>query len=465
MSTKAKSTMTPELLANLRERVRSNPQVATEIIDSLKAPDAAEVLNELSLQDAVLTIDMLMIEEAVAIFNEPSCERRPELIQSLPMEKVAGILVSMASDERVYLVRRIKAEFRNKLLPLLPDKIKEELNMLLQFPPTTAGGIMSTEFVRLSPDSSVAEALNHIRAGSRHRPHIYSTYVLDENNHLIGAVSLRDLIVANPNKSVNEVMRKYPLSINCDEDQERVARKLAKYNLLALPVVDANKQVLGFVTVDDALDVLVEEQTEDVQKLGGMEALDESYMNTPQLRMIKKRAGWLIILFVGEMLTATAMGYFEDEIAKAVVLALFVPLIISSGGNSGSQASTLIIRAIALGETTLSDWGIVMKRELISGLMLGTILGGLGFLRIAVWSGFTDVYGPHWFFIAITIFFSLIGVVLWGTLSGSMLPFVLKRAGFDPATSSAPFVATLVDVTGLIIYFTVAALVLRGRLL
>ena len=462
---KTKSTMTPELLARLREQVRSNPQTVTEVIDQIKAPDAAELLNELMLEDVVMIMTMLPIQEAVAIFNEPSCERRHEIMQSLEIDRAAAIIVDISSDERVDIVHRLDPEYRERLLPLLPEKIQAEIKLLLQFPPTTAGGNMSTEFVRLSPEISVSESLNYIRAIGKKRSHIYSAYVLDEDEHLLGAVSLRDLVVADPTKAISDVMRKYPLSVNCMEDQELVARKLAKYNLLALPVVDDNGRVLGFVTVDDALDVLVEETTEDLQKFGGMEALDEPYMSIPRLRMVKKRAGWLIILFVGEMLTATAMGYFEDEIAKAVVLALFVPLIISSGGNSGSQAATLIIRAMALGEAKLGDWWKVMQRELLSGLLLGTILGAIGFLRIALWSMFTNIYGPHWMLVALTVFFSLIGVVLWGALSGSMLPFVLKRFGADPATSSAPFVATLVDVTGLVIYFTVAALVLKGKLL
>jgi magnesium transporter len=465
MELKTRSTMTPELLSRLREQVRSNPQTVTEVIDQIKAPDAAELLNELKLEDVSMIMTMLPIDEAAAIFNEPSCERRHNIMQSLELERAAEIIVKISSDERVDIIHRLDTIYRDSLLPLLPEKIQTEIKLLLQFPPTTAGGNMSTEFVRLKSETSVAEALNYIRAIGKHRSHIYSAYVLDDQDHLLGAVSLRDLVVADPIKAVGAVMRRYPLSVHCMEDQELVARKLAKYNLLALPVIDDNKRVLGFVTVDDALDVLVEEHTEDAQKFGGMEALEEPYMSIPRLRMIKKRAGWLVILFIGEMLTATAMGYFEDEIAKAVVLALFVPLIISSGGNSGSQAATLIIRAMALGEVKLLDWWKVMHREFISGLMLGTILGTIGFIRIAAWSIFSNIYGPHWPFVATTVFISLIGVVMWGTLSGSMLPFVLKRLGADPATSSAPFVATLVDVTGLIIYFTVAALVLRGKLL
>jgi magnesium transporter len=255
------------------------------------------------------------------------------------------------------------------------------------------------------------------------------------------------------------------ISLNVNDDQEEATQAFKMNNRVALPVVDDNNVLLGIVTIDDILWVANEEFSEDIQKIGGTEALDEPYLDMPLLKLFRKRVGWLIVLFLGEMLTATAMGYFEDEIAKAVVLALFVPLIISSGGNSGSQASTLIIQAMAVGEIGVMDWWRVLRRELLSGLMLGTVLGIIGFIRVAIWQQFTHIYGPHWEFIGCTVGFSLIGVVLWGTLSGSMLPMLLKRLGADPAVSSAPFVATLVDVTGLIIYFSFAYLFLSGYLL
>ncbi|MBI4854800.1 MAG: magnesium transporter [Acidobacteria bacterium] len=463
---KNKNTMTPDLLAHLREKVKSNPQTVTEVIDQIKAPDAAELINELSLEDAAMTMMLFPMEEAVAIFNEPSCERRQEIIEILESERAAEILRKISSDERSYVIRHLTPEGRAKLVPALPENLQAEIRMLLQFPPTSAGGIMSTEFMHLSPDSSVSEAINHVRANSKQRLHIYSCYVLDDENRLLGAISLRDLVVATPSKAVKDVMRKYPISVHCLDDQEKVARILAKYNLLAVPVVDDNKKVLGFVTIDDALDVIMEEQTEDVHKFGGMEALEEPYLASSVFDMVKKRAGWLIVLFLGEMLTANAMGFFEHALEKAIVLTLFIPLIVSSGGNSGSQATSLIIRAIALNEAKPSDWWRVMSREIASGLMLGTILGTLGFLRIAVVSTFSkNIYGEYWFFIALTLFFTLIGVVLLGTLAGSMLPFILKKIGFDPAAASAPFVATLVDVAGLILYFTLASFILSGKLL
>jgi len=284
---------------------------------------------------------------------------------------------------------------------------------------------------------------------------------------LLGAVSLRDLVMADLETPLTKVMRIKPVTVNALDDQEVVAQKIGKYNLLAVPVLEKDGSVVGFVTVDDVIDVLIEEGTEDILRMAAVEpgALDKPYMQVALPLMIRKRAGWLVILFLGEMLTATAMGFFEKEIERAVVLALFVPLIISSGGNSGSQASTLVIRALALSEVNLRDWWRVMRREVFSGLGLGLILGAIGFLRITIWSGFSKIYGPHWLLVALTVGLALIGIVLWGTLAGSMLPFILRRLGFDPATSSAPFVATLVDVTGLVIYFSVAVVLLRGTLL
>jgi magnesium transporter len=339
---------------------------------------------------------------------------------------------------------------------------------MLRYPDHSAGAIMTTEFVHLDPGMNVAQALTRVRAEGRDFEHIYGCYVLDPpTGKLLGAVSLRDLVLAEPDRPLPQVMHPRPIAVQVLEDREAVARTIGRYNLLAVPVLEHDGTVVGCVTVDDIIDVLTEEQTEDVLKLGAVEpdVLDEPYLDVSFSRMIRKRAGWLVILFLSEMLTATAMGFFEDEIARAVVLALFVPLIISSGGNSGSQATTLIIRALALGEVRLRDWWRIMRREVYAGLALGLILGTIGFLRIALWSAFGDVYGPHWPLVGLTVGLSLVGVVLWGTLSGSMLPLILRRLGFDPASSSAPFVATLVDVTGLVIYFTVAWLVLRGTLL
>ena len=324
---------------------------------------------------------------------------------------------------------------------------------------------MSPRFARLRSDMTMDEAISYLRRQAQDVETIYYAYALDDQQHLLGVVSFRDLFKADRTKRVSDVMRADFVSAREDMDQETVARLVATHHLLAIPVTDGENRLKGIVTVDDIVDVVLEEDSEDIQKLGGMEALDAPYLQISFWQMVKKRAGWLAILFVGEMLTATAMGYFEQEIAKAVVLALFVPLIISSGGNSGSQATTLVIRAMAMGEVRLRDWWRIVRREFSTGFVLGTVLAVIGTMRILLWQALWKRYGEHYVVVAVTVACSLIGVVLFGTIAGSMLPFVLRRCGLDPASASAPFVATLVDVTGLVIYFTVASVVMRGILL
>jgi magnesium transporter len=319
--------------------------------------------------------------------------------------------------------------------------------------------------VAVRKEWTIRHVLDHVRAHGRDKETLNVIYVIDADNRLIDDLRIREILLAPLHVLVSELADNRFVSLNASDDKKAAVEVFRKYDRTALPVVDTHGRLVGIVTLDDVIDVAEEAATREIQRFGGLEALDEPYMSTPLPEMVRKRATWLVILFVGEMFTATAMGYFEHEIARAVVLALFVPLIISSGGNSGSQAATLIIRALALGEVKLRDWWIVMRREILSGLMLGTILGGIGFLRIALWSTFTNLYGEHWVLIGLTVACSLLGIVLWGTITGSMLPFLLKRMGLDPATSSAPFVATLVDVTGLVIYFTVALVILRGTLL
>jgi magnesium transporter len=394
--------------------------------------------------------------------------RRAAILEQLEPPHVAQILAGLSADERTDIIQKMGLHERHRILPKLSAEMRKELEGLLQYPAHTAGGIMTTEFVRLDGEMTVGDALKHIRVVAREKESIYACYVMEPGTgRLLGAVSLRDLVMAELEEPVTKVMHPKPVTVNALDDQEVVAQKIGKYNLLAVPVLEEDGSVVGFVTVDDVIDVLIEEGTEDILRMAAVEpgALDKPYMQVALPLMIRKRAGWLVILFLGEMLTATAMGFFEKEIEKAVVLALFVPLIISSGGNSGSQASTLVIRALALGEVSLRDWWRVMQREVFSGLGLGLILGSIGFLRITIWSGFSHIYGPHWLLVALTVGLALIGIVLWGTLAGSMLPFILRRLGFDPATSSAPFVATMVDVTGLVIYFSVAVVLLRGTLL
>jgi magnesium transporter len=290
-------------------------------------------------------------------------------------------------------------------------------------------------------------------------------YVVDDRGKLIDDLRIREILLTPLDKKVSELMDETFVALSATATQEDALNVFRKYDRSALPVVDSTGVLVGLVTIDDMLDVAQEEATEDMEKFGGMQAMDDAYMRIPIGRMVRKRASWLVVLFLGEMLTASAMGYYENAIAKAVVLALFLPMIISSGGNSGSQASMLIIRAMALGEVTLADWWRVMRKEIVAGLMLGLVLGSIGFLRVAIWAQFSNVYGPHWILVALTVGVALVGVVLWGSLSGSMLPFLLRALGADPATSSAPFVATLVDVTGLVIYFSLALLILRGAML
>ncbi|MFZ5440915.1 MAG: magnesium transporter [Myxococcota bacterium] len=372
----------------------------------------------------------------------------------------------LAPDDAADVVQRVSPEQRAALLATLDEPTRREVVALLAYAEDAAGGLMSPRFARLRPEMSVAEAIRYLQRQAQERLEtIYYAYVLDQEQRLRGVVSFRELFTAPGEKQVSEVMRADVISVPDTMDQESVARVIAQHDLNALPVVDAAGRMKGIVTVDDIVDVVQREATEDIQKLGGMESLDTPYLQTPMVDMVRKRAGWLSALFLGELLTASAMGRFEDEIAKAVVLALFVPLIISSGGNSGSQATTLIIRAMALGEVKLGDWWRIMRRELMAGLFLGLILAALGTVRILVWQQIFHTYGEHSGQVAATVAVSLVGIVTWGTLAGSMLPFVIRRLGFDPASASAPFVATLVDVSGLVIYFTVAQIILRGTLL
>ena len=457
-----------ELLERIHLRLdESFVGIGAQVAD-LPAADLVELLNDLTLIEAATVVSMLPVARAIELCDQPTMRRRAAILEQLEPPRVAEILTGLSADERTDIVQKMGLHERHLVLPKLSAEIREELDDLLQYPAHTAGGIMTTEFVRLDPGIKVGEALKRIRLVAREKESIYACYVLDPaTDKLLGAVSLRDLVMAELDAPLDKVMKPKPVTVNAFDDQEVVAKKIGKYNLLAVPVLEADGSVVGFVTVDDVIDVLIEEGTEDFLRMAAVEpgALDKPYMETALPLMIRKRAGWLVILFLGEMLTATAMGFFEKEIEKAVVLALFVPLIISSGGNSGSQASTLVIRALALGEVTLRDWWRVMRREVLSGLGLGLILGTIGFLRITAWSAFSTIYGVHWLLVALTVGIALIGIVLWGTLAGSMLPFLLRRLGFDPATSSAPFVATLVDVTGLLIYFSVAVLFLRGTLL
>jgi magnesium transporter len=432
----------------------------------MRPVDVAEALSRLHPDAAAQLIKALPFDLVVQVFDEPELEGRAEIFQKIDAASAAPLLEAMSADQQADLFRELSQSERDRLAKPLDAPTRQALALLLRYPPEVAGGIMTTEAVTVPSDWTVEKTLQYIVSVGGAKETVYTIYVLDSQQRMIHVVSLRQLMLADRNQKVLEVgPQRVPLSVKPTTDREDVARLLSKYNLLAVPVVDEGGHLLGIVTVDDVIDAIVREQTEDVQKFGGMEALDEPYMEISLLAMIKKRAGWLCALFLGEMLTATAMGYFEEEIAKAVVLALFLPLIISSGGNSGSQATTLVIRAMALGEVRLRDWFRVIRRELCAGVVLGTVLAAIGLIRIVVWQKISGAYGVHYLLLALTIACSLIGVVTFGTIAGSMLPFILRRAGLDPASASAPFVATLVDVTGLIIYFTFAAVILRGTLL
>jgi magnesium transporter len=457
-----------KLLERIHLRLDESFVGISSMVADLAPADLAELFNQLTVPEAAAVVAMLPVPRVIEVFDQPTMRRRAMILEELEPARGAEILTGLSADERTDIIQKMGLHERHRIVPKLSAEVRTELEHLLQYPTHTAGGIMTTEFVRLDRRMTVGEALKHIRSVAREKESIYACYVIEPGTgHLLGAVSLRDLVMAELNAPISQVMRRKPVTVNALDDQESVAQKISKYNLLAVPVLEEDGKVVGFVTVDDVIDVLIEEGTEDFLRMAAVEpgALDKPYLQIALPLMIRKRAGWLIILFLGEMLTATAMGFFEKQIERAVVLALFVPLIISSGGNSGSQASTLVIRALALGEVALRDWWRVMRREIFSGVGLGLILGSIGFLRITIWSGFSHIYGPHWLLVALTVGLSLIGIVLWGTLAGSMLPFILRKLGFDPATSSAPFVATLVDVTGLVIYFSVAVLILSGTLL
>lgn len=389
-----------------------------------------------------------------------------ELLHALPEKERRVWVRLLAPDDAADLLQSASPEDRDNLLACLDDPTRKEVTALMAYAEDEAGGLMNPRFARVRPDMTVDEAVSYLRRQARENLEtIYYVYVADEQQHLLGVVSFRELFIAKPDKRVREVMATDLVTVGEEVHQEEVGRLFTENALMAIPVVDAEGRIKGIVTVDDIVDVVQEEATEDAQKFGGMEALEEPYLQIALSRMIKKRGGWLAALFLGEMLTASAMAFFEDEIARAVVLALFVPLIISSGGNSGSQASTLVIRAMALGEVRLRDWWRVVRREIAVGLALGSMLGTIGFARIVAWQAVSPIYGPHYLRVAETVFLSLIGVVMFGTVAGSVLPFLLRKLGFDPASASAPFVATLVDVTGLVIYFTVGSMMLRGTLL
>jgi magnesium transporter len=404
--------------------------------------------------------------EAESFFLSLESRDQAHLLLGLPVQERRLWIRLLAPDDATDLIQQAPREEAGGLLDLLDEPTRHEVQALLAYAEDEAGGLMNPRYIRLRPDMSIDEAISYVRRQARARTEtVPYAYVLDGEMKLLGIAAFREILVAPPDKRVSDVMRTNVITVREEMDQEELGRLFAIHNRIAIPVLDAEGRMKGLVTADDIVDVLQEEATEDIQKIGGTESLGAPYLQVSLGQMIRKRAGWLTALFLGEMLTASAMAHYEQEIAAAVVLALFIPLIISSGGNSGSQASTLVIRAIALGEARLRDWWHVFTREIGTGLGLGLVLGAIGMARILIWQAFTPIYGEHCLLVALTVGVALVGVVLWGTIAGSMLPFVLQRIGFDPASACAPFVATLVDVTGLVIYFRVARVILSGTLL
>src|SRR5438874_677909 len=421
--------------------------------------------------DRVIIFRVLPAALAADVFEYLDVDAQQSLLHCMAHEQVVAILNEMSPDDRTALLEEMPSVAARQLIQLLTPEERRVARALLGYPEGSVGRLMTPDFVAVRENWTVKEVLDYVREHGQDSETLNFIYVVDERGKLIDDLRIRNFLLRPLNTRVDEIMDRSFVHLTVNQTQEEALNIFRKYDRAALPVVDSSGVLLGIVTQDDMLDVAEKEATEDIQKIGGMEALDEPYMRISLWRMVRKRAGWLVILFLGEMLTATAMANYQDEIAKAVVLALFLPLIISSGGNSGSQASTLIIRAMALGEVTLRDWWRVASREVRAGLSLGGILGAIGAARVTIWSMVGEryfhrqLYGPHWPLVALTVGVALVGVVLWGSLSGSMLPFVLRRVGADPATSSAPFVATLVDVTGLIIYFSIALLIMRGAML
>lgn len=440
--------------AGLRDMVRNRP-----------ASDLAGTLTDLPLEDQAVAFRVLPRKVAAATFEYLSQEAQEALMKAMAQEDVAALLNNMAPDDRTMFLEELPASVTQQMLALLRPEERAIAVTLLGYPEDSIGRLMTPDYLAVREHWTVQDVLDYVRTHGHDSETLNVIYVVDDHGVLTDDIGIRDFLLASPTSKVADLMDRRFIALKAGDDQSTAVAAFRESDHAALPVTDSAGVLIGIITIDDVLDVAEAAATEEIQRIGGSEALDEPYMRIAFTRMIQKRAGWLTALFLGEMLTATAMAAFEQEIERAVVLALFVPLIISSGGNSGSQASTLVIRAIALGEVQLKDWWRVMRRETAAGLALGSILGTIGFLRITVWSAFSSLYGQHWLLVALTVATALVGVVLWGTLVGSLLPFLLRRLGFDPATSSAPFVATLVDVTGLVIYFSIGLVILRGTLL
>ena len=441
-----------------------------ELFEDWPPADVAEVILDMEEYDRVIIFRVLPHDLAADVFEYLDVDAQQELLRGMAHEQVVEILNEMSPDDRTALLEELPSAAARQLIRLLTPEERSIAQVLLGYPEGSVGRRMTPDFIAVHADWSIREVLDYIRENGQDSETLNVIYVVDDRGKLIDDLRIREILLQPLDSKVSDIADGNFVALSVNDPEQDAVNVFRKYDRSALPVTDSNGVLVGMVTIDDILDVAEEEATEDIHKFGGMEALEEPYIRLPVWKVVSKRAPWLVILLLGEMLTATAMASYEEHIANAVVLAVFLPLIIASGGNSGSQASTLIIRAMALGEVTLRDWWRVMRREFQAGLALGVILGVIGFMRIAVWQAVGGrmghaMYGEHWELVALVVGGSLTGVVLWGSLAGSMLPFALKRIGADPATSSAPFVATLVDVTGVIIYFSLAVLLMRGTML
>lgn len=453
---------------DILDLLKSDPRAVATETEELHPADLADVAELLPRALIPVLLTHLPAGRAATVLEYLDEEVRAEVLEAMDAEVAAALLERMTPDERADALEEMDEETADELLEELPEAARLETERLLEYEADTAGGLMTTEFVSVAESATVEEALAAVRGIARagRREVMGTLYTVDERGTLTGVLSLRELLAAPEGARVSEVIWSEVVTVEATADREEVAQLTSNYDLVAVPVVDAERRLLGVVTVDDVIDAIQEEQTEDVQKFGGLTALEDPYLQSSVGDLLKKRLPWLLVLFVGQMFTAAAMGFFEGALDAAVVLALFIPLVISSGGNSGSQATSLIIRALALQEIGTRDWFRVLRRELVLGLALGLVLGLVGLLRVMIWewSGLYE-FGAHYELLALTVGTTVVGVVLFGTLTGAMLPFLLKRLGFDPASASAPLVATLVDVTGVVLYFTVALLLLRGTVL
>ncbi len=428
--------------------------------------EVAKLFNELPVDSALHAFQSFPPKKQIVVFSYLDILLQKKILRGVGKEKATYILNRLSSDDRLTLINSYKGVERSHILELLEDKNKKATHDMLGYPKESVARLVNTDFASINEDMTIEKANEYLRNNQSDSETANVIYVVDSEGKLVDDIPVRRLVLNAPEKHISEIMDRYCVRLDIDDSSEEAITKFREYDRTVLPVTNSDNVLLGVVTVDDVMDVQEQRDTKEMQKFGGVESLEYPYVQTSFFSLFKKRAGWLIVLFLGEMLTATAMGHFQHEIEKAVMLSLFIPLIISSGGNSGSQAATLIIRAMAVKELSLRDWWYVMRREIFSGLTLGLLLGAIGFLRITAWQ-YLHIwdYGPDWMLLAVTIFFALIGVVMWGTLSGAMIPMILKKCRQDPAASSAPFVATLVDVTGLIIYFSIAAIILKGTLL